>query len=88
MYKNESDSMEVHISSLSSLYILEDWKENVIIIKEKTPSACFSQFMAVLLLQKNPETKKITVHASKAQNKSQLEETLKNMNFQSYAVIL
>lgn len=80
MQTSKNDTMEI--------FIFSDDTEECVVIKEKTPSACFSQFMAVLLLQKNPETKKITVHASKAQNKSQLEETLKNMNFQSYAVIL
>ena len=62
--------------------------EKCINIKEKTPSSCYSQFMANLLLLQNPDQKILTVYASKGQNKSQLESTLKNMNFQNYTVHL
>jgi hypothetical protein len=70
------------------IFISSDDMEECVVIKEKTPRSCYSQFMAKLLVLQHPEKQVITVYASKEQNKHQLESTLKNMNFQFYTVYL
>jgi len=76
----ESDIIDIFITNL------QETDQNHFVIKEKTPQASFSQFMAHLLLIQHPKNVFVEVFTSKNQNKNQIEETLKNMNFHFFQV--